>query len=82
MKPRNKPALIKQLHKSKIEFSISLSSVGSVTVMVFLADGKVRTEIYGSLDPSWSGDGISYHINWGDFEAAVAAAIEEAKREG
>ena len=85
MKPRNKTkklALLRSLRRARVPFEVSMGIDGAMLVTVFMADSIDRTEIYGSLGTSWSGGGISYHLNWGDFEAAVAAAIEEAKREG
>ena len=75
MTARNKTAnldLIRALHRSKVEFGITLTSRGSV-VVDFL--GAADTCVFGSLDPSMSGGGIAYFLVWSDFAAAVTESI-------
>ncbi len=82
MKARNKTAkmaLIRALHRSKIEFGITLTSWGSVTVN-FL--GAADDCIFGSLDPSMSGGGVTYFLVWSDFAAAVAESIAAVQARG
>ena len=80
MSPRNKTAklaLVRLLHRSKVEFSISLASNGCVTVNFTGVDGPAL--VFGSLDPSWSGSDVVYFLDWPEFSAAVAAKIAEIK---
>lgn len=75
MKARNKTkklALVRLLHRSGVEFGITFTSWGSVTVTF---PGVVHTYIFGSLDPSMSGGGVTYFMDWGEFEQAIAAEI-------
>ena len=75
MTARNKTtnlALIRALHRSKVEFGITLTSRGSVAVDFLDA---ADTCVFGSLDPSMSGGGIAYFLVWSDFAAAVAESI-------
>ena len=82
MTARNKTAnldLIRALHRSKVEFGITLTSRGSVAVD-FL--GAADTCVFGSLDPSMSGGGITYFLVWSDFAAAVAESIAAVQARG
>lgn len=74
-----KLALVRALHRSKVEFGITLTSRGSVTVS-FL--GAADTCIFGSIDPSMSGGGITYFTVWSDFAAAVAESIAAVQARG
>ena len=80
MRPRNKTAklaLVRALHRSKVEFSISLDSKGCVTVYFTGVDGPAL--VFGSLDPSWSGSDVVYFLDWPEFSEAVAAKIAKIK---
>ena len=82
MTARNKTAnldLIRALHRSKVEFGITLTSRGSVAVDFLDA---ADTCVFGSLDPSMSGGGITYFLVWSDFAAAVTSRCEAIKEQG
>lgn len=83
MNRKNKLALVKQLHKSKIEFSISLTSGGQVTVV--LPWPQRHTFVFDGLDPSCNNERTTYFgFDWEGFSAAVSAEILARKtaREG